>query len=151
MNRVKLALYLILALLVVLLAGYLWGGAGRSALQARLDDTELRLDLSEGRADLLAARVAGSRTGRACASSLFEVNFGRASQHLQAAKSPLQDAEKRLTDGNRNDEAGRVREVAARVTQAQDQAGRVDQSANTRLAEAIALLEQVIAGGKPQD
>jgi hypothetical protein len=98
----------------------------------QFDDAQLRLDLTQARANLLAARV-----------DLFEVNFGRASQELQAAKAPLQDAEQRLAALGRNDEAGRVRDVAARVVQASDQTSRLDQSANTRLAAALVLLDQV--------
>jgi hypothetical protein len=36
-----------------------------------------------------------------------------------------------------------VRDVAARVVQASDQTSRLDQSANTRLAAALVLLDQV--------
>ncbi len=137
MNYVRIALYVLVAVLVALLAGFLWGRAGLSAVQAQLDDTKVRLDLAEGRADLLAARV-----------DLFEVNFGRASQRLEAAKTVLTDAASRLGTGGRQDTATRVNAVLTRVQQAQQQVGRLDQSANTRLAEAIALLDQAPAPGK---
>ena len=132
MKYVRIGLYVVVGLLVALLAGFLWGRAGRSAVQMQFDDAQLRLDLTQARANLLAARV-----------DLFEVNFGRASQELQAAKAPLQDAEQRLAALGRNDEAGRVRDVAARVVQASDQTSRLDQSAHTRLAAALVLLDQV--------
>ncbi len=134
MNYVRIVLFVVVGLLVALLAGFLWGRSGRSAAEARLVDAEVRLDLAQARGGLLAARV-----------DLFEVNFGRASQHLQSAKGQLQDAEKRLTDAGQASEATRVKDVNARVVQAQDQAARLDQSANTRIAEAIGILEQVIA------
>ena len=137
MNYVKIALYILIGVLVALLAGFLWGRAGRSALQAQLDDAHLRFDLAEGRADLLAARV-----------DLFEVNFGRASQRLEAAKPLLRDAASRLAGAERQDTAARVNVVMSRVEQAQQQVGRLDQSANTRLGEAILLLEQATAAGK---
>lgn len=130
MNAVKIGLYAVVAVLVALLAGFLWGRAGKSSLETQLADTQVQLDLAEARGWLVAARV-----------DLFEVNFGRASQHLQAAKPRLQDAAVRLTDAKRSDDATRVKDVAARVNQAQDQAGRLDQSANTTLAAAIAALE----------
>jgi hypothetical protein len=135
MNYVRIALYIIIAILVALLAGFLWGRAGLSAVQAQLDDTRLRLDLAEGRADLLAARV-----------DLFEVNFGRASQRLEAAKPLLRDAATRLGAARRDDAATRVNAVLTRLERAQQQVGRLDQSANTGLGEAIALLEQAPAG-----
>ncbi len=131
MNYVRIGLYVLTAVLVALLAGYLWGRAGRSAVQSQLDETRLQLDLADARADLLGARV-----------DLFEVNFGRASQRLEAAKAPLHDAANRLGTASRADAASRVNAVIARIEQAQQQVGRLDQSANTGLGEAIALLEQ---------
>jgi hypothetical protein len=137
MTKFRLALYVVIALLVALLAGFLWGRAGQSGLQAQLDDTGLRLDLAEGRGNLLAARI-----------DLFEVNFGRASQRLEAAKTVLRDAASRLSRTSRQDAATRINDVLARVQQAQQQVGRLDQSANTRLGDAVALLDQQIAANK---
>jgi len=137
MRYLKIALYILIAVLVALLAGFLWGRAGLSAIQAQLDDTRVRLDLAEGRADLLAARV-----------DLFEVNFGRASQRLEAAKPVLRDAVTRLNGAGRDDAASRVNAVLTRLDRAQQQVGRLDQSANTGLGEAIALLEQAPAPSK---
>src|SRR5512133_3964899 len=123
MNYVRIALFLMAAVLIALLAGFLWGRAGLSAAQSQADDGRLRLDLAESRADLLAARV-----------DLFEVNFGRASQRLEAAKTRLRDAAGRLGAAQRQDATARVNAVVTRVEQAQQQVGRLDQSANTRLA-----------------
>ncbi len=134
MTRIRLALYVVIGLLVAVLAGFIWGHAGQPALQAQLDDTRLRLDLTDGRSNLLAARI-----------DLFEVNFGRASQRLEAAKTPLRDAAGRLGQAKRQDAANRVNDVLTRVQQAQQQVGRLDQSANTRLGDAVALLEQIAA------
>jgi len=132
MNYVRIGLFILIGLLVALLAGFLWGRAGLSTARTDLNDARFRLQLSQSRADLLAARV-----------DLFEDNFGRASQHLQAARGHLQDAENELNGQGRSDEAARVKGIVSRVAQAQDQVGRLDQSANTRLAEAVSLLEQV--------
>ncbi len=131
MNYLRIGLYVLAAVLVALLAGFLWGRAGQSSLAAQLQDALLREDLAAGRADLLAARI-----------DLFEVNFGRASQRLEAAKPRLRDAVNRLTTADRAASASRVKDVIARIEQAQQQVGRLDQSANTRLGEAIALLDQ---------
>ncbi len=132
MNYVKLSLWVLVAVLVALLAGFVWGRAGKSAAESRMRDAELQSVLADARAQMLAARV-----------DIFEVNFGRAGQHLQGARHSLQEAAQRLTDAGRGDEATRVKDVAARAAQAQDQAGRLDQSANTGLAAAIALLDRV--------
>jgi hypothetical protein len=137
MKYFKIGLYILIAILVALLAGFLWGRAGRSDVQAQLDDSRVRLDLAEGRADLLAARI-----------DVFEVNFGRASQRLETAKPLLRDAASRLSAAQRQDAASRVNAVVTRVEQAQQQIGRLDQTANTRLGEAIALLEQAAPQAK---
>ncbi len=137
MNYVRIGLFILIAILVALLAGFLWGRSGLSEARSQLDEARLRLDMAEGRADLLAARV-----------DLFEVNFGRASQRLEAAKPLLKDAAARLTAAQRGDAATRVNAVLTRLERAQQQVGRLDQSANTGLGEAIALLEQAPAGGK---
>lgn len=138
MSNLKIVLYALIAVLVALLAGFLWGRAGRGAVQERLNGTELRLELSDARSQLLAARI-----------DVFEVNFGRAAQHLQAAKSALQDAEKRLTAVDRSEEASRVKDLGSRVAKAQEQVGRLDQSANTSIATALGLLEQ-LTGSLPE-
>jgi hypothetical protein len=137
MNYVRIGLFVLIGLLVALLAGFLWGRAGLSTSRTDLNDTRLRLHLSQSRSDLLAARV-----------DLFEVNFGRASQHLQTARGHLQDAENELNGQGRSDEAARAKAIASRVAQAQDQVGRLDQSANTRIGEAVTLLEQIATSGK---
>src|SRR5512135_38654 len=134
MNYAKMALLVVVAVLVALLAGFLWGRAGKSAAESRLRDTELQATLVDARAQMLAARV-----------DIFEVNFGRAGQHLQAARQALQAAANRLNEAGRADEANRVNDVAARAAQAQEQAGRLDQSANTGLSAALVLLDQVTA------
>jgi hypothetical protein len=132
MNYAKLSLWVVVAVLVALLAGFLWGRSGKSSAESRLRDAELQATLADARAQLLAARV-----------DIFEVNFGRAGQHLQGARHSLQEAAQRLSDAGRTDEASRVKDVGARAAQAQEQAGRLDQSANTGLSQAIALLDQV--------
>ncbi len=126
--NIKIGLYVVIAILVALLAGFLWGRAGLTAARSSLSDAELQRDLATARADLLAARV-----------DLFEVNFGRASQHLQAAKASLAGAATRIDDRR----AAQIKDVTARVDRAQDLVARLDQSANTRLGEAVALVEQV--------
>src|SRR5512142_2894627 len=114
MNYVKLSLWVAVAVLVALLAGVLWGRAGKSVAESRLRDAELQATLTGERAEMLAARM-----------DIFEVNFGRAGQHLQAAQQSLQEAAKRLAEVGRADEGTRVKDVAARAAQAQDQAGRL--------------------------
>ncbi len=132
MKYFQIVLYVVVAVLIALLVGYLWGRSGRSEAERRLADAQVHLDLAQARGGLLAARV-----------DLFEVNFGRASQQLQAARTRLQDAEKRLGEAGRSADVSKVKDVNARVARAQEQAGRLDQSANTGIGEAVGILEQI--------
>lgn len=127
MQRVpRLALIALVAVLVVLGFGYVWGASGRGALQSALDDTRQLLDLSEARGHVLDARV-----------SLYNMNFGDASRKLEEAKVPLRRMRQRFVDDG-NDSA--VRSLAAaleHVDEAQRLAGRLDQAANSKAGEAL--------------
>ena len=127
MQRVpRLALIALVAVLVVLGFGYVWGASGRGALQSALDDTRQLLDLSEARGHVLDARV-----------SLYNMNFGDASRKLDEAKVPLRRMRQRFVDDG-NDSA--VRSLAAaleHVDEAQRLAGRLDQAANSKAGEAL--------------
>ena len=57
MNRVKIGAGIAVALLVALLAAWLWGSSGKGDLQRALDLAELRNDLLAARGALLSARV----------------------------------------------------------------------------------------------
>ncbi len=134
-TTVKLTLWGLVAVLVALLAGFLWGASGRSTLATRLDASQVGLRLAQARADLTQARV-----------DVFEVNFGQASRHLETAKERLRDAigllEKRSADA---ETLKRANEAVARLTEAQRLAGKLDQSANQRAADAGRLIDQVAA------
>ena len=140
MNYLRISLYILIGILVALLAGFLWGRAGRSALQVQAGIQELAMDVAEARASLLAARV-----------DLFEVNFGEASRELAAARSWLQQGATRASAIGQDDNAARLKNVAARLDQTQQQIARLDQSANTTLAEAIRLLVQVAPAGRLEE
>ena len=81
---------------------------------------------------MLAARV-----------DLFEVNFGEASRSLENAKADLMTAAEAFDGLRLTNEAAAARDVASRVDDARQLAARLDQTANTRLAEAIRLLPKM--------
>jgi hypothetical protein len=135
MTKTKLALYSLLAVLLAVLGGWIWGHSGRAALQGSLDVAELRLDLARTRAGLLEARI-----------DVFEMNFGNASRACEVARSPLEDAISRLKASGRDTLARRAGDSLAALGQAQQLAGRVDQSANANLAGAVKALDEVVAG-----
>jgi hypothetical protein len=132
----KVTLKAILAMLVALafavLGGWLWGVAGQARTEEALARAGAGLHLANARGNMLAARV-----------SLFEVNFGEASRSLESAKADLITAAEAFDRMRRKEEAAAAREVAARVDDAKQLAGRLDQSANTRLAEALRLLPKM--------
>jgi hypothetical protein len=129
----KITLKAVLALLVALalagLGGWIWGAAGRWRAEEALAKAGVGLHLANARGHMLAARV-----------SLFEVNFGDASRSLENARADLLTAAEAFDRFRLKDRAAAAREVVARIDDAQQLAGRLDQSANTRLAEAVRLL-----------
>jgi hypothetical protein len=125
----KAILIMLVALALAVLGGWIWGAAGTSRAEAALARGGVGLHLSQARANMLAARV-----------SLFEVNFGDASRSLESAKADLLTAAEAFDRLRLTEQAAAAREVAARVEDAKQMAGRLDQTANTRLAEALRLL-----------
>jgi hypothetical protein len=138
MAKAKLILYVALAILVALGAGWVWGASGRFSVAERARDAEQRFDLVEARAKILDARVA-----------LFDVNFGDASRSLEQAKQPLERARERFRERGQRDLAAKVDDVLTRAEAARRQAAQLDQSANARAAEAVTVLDTIISGSLP--
>jgi hypothetical protein len=135
MTKTRLFLSSLLVVLFAVLGGWTWGHSGRSALQASLDAAELRLDLAQARAGLLDAGV-----------DVFEMNFGNASRACEAARGPLKDAISRLKAAGRDALARRAGGSLPALREAQQLAGRVDQSANANAAGALKALDEAVAG-----
>ena len=72
------------ALLLAVLAGWLWGASANADLERALRASELRDDLREAHVSLLGARL-----------ELDERHFSSASQHLESARDLLRRAEAR--------------------------------------------------------
>jgi hypothetical protein len=128
----KAVAVMLVALALAVLGGWIWGAAGQSRTEAALARAGVGLHLANARSNMLAARV-----------SLFEVNFGDASRSLGGARADLLTAADALDRLRLKAEAGAAREVVSRIDDAQQLAGRLDQTANTRLAEAIPLLPKM--------
>ena len=134
----KIVGWVALGFILALAGGYVWGASGRLELQSRLHDSDLRVQVSDARARLLAARV-----------DLYSLNFGAATQNLEAAKIPLQAVVKRYeSDGD----AARVtdgQQALAAAEKARRLAAQLDQSAQGATADALAALERATrAAGK---
>jgi hypothetical protein len=120
-----------LGFVLALAAGWVWGASGRSDLQSRLDATELRFQVSDARGRLLAARV-----------DLYSLNFGAATQDLEAAKIPLEAV---IHHYEREGERARVtdaQQALAAVEKARRLAAQLDQSAQGAAAGALTALER---------
>lgn len=120
-----------LGFVLALAAGWVWGASGRLELQSRLNDADLRVQISDARGRLLAARV-----------DLYSLNFGAATQNLEAAKIPLEAVIHRY---ERDGETARVAEAqgALRVVEdARRLSAQLDQSAQGAVAGAVAALER---------
>jgi len=140
MNRtVKLGLGIVVALAVALSAAWLWGSSGKRDLQRALDAAELRNDLLDARGAALSGRV-----------DLYIVNFGDASRDFEAARTALRRAESRLKTLGRDEDVKRVGVALGRIDEAQQLAGKLDQTANTRAAEALKPVDEILAAVTPR-
>ena len=134
MKTGQLALSIAAALLIALLAGYLWGASGRRATQQALRVSTLRADLLDVRASILGARV-----------DLYNVNFGNASRDLQDAIDHLPSIAQRLKDGGTPDNQKWAEDAASQAVQAHRLAGQLDAGANAHAAAAAIALDRILS------
>jgi len=125
-SRAKLFLWMVLALLVCVLLGYVWGRSGRGELQSTVDEVKQQLDLAEARGEILDGRV-----------SLYNNNFGDASRHFETAKAPLQRVKQRYQDDSRRDAAASIDTATTLIEEAQKMAGKLDPAANNKAGQAL--------------
>lgn len=134
MNRTRIAIAAVVALIVAFGVGYAMGGSGRFQLQTALDDVRSRLDVAEARGQVLDGRV-----------SLYNVNFGDASRHFEEAKAPLRRVRERYQTVGKNAAAGSIGAALAHVEEAQRLAGKLDQSANAKANEALEAIRVAVS------
>jgi hypothetical protein len=128
--RVKLVLWGLLAVVVLLGAGWLWGASGRWQAETMATAAEQQLRLSEARAALLASRV-----------DVFEINFGQASRHLEAARKALAAAQEHAGRDATDAHVMAIQRALTLTTEAQQLAVSVNADANSRAADAIRALD----------
>ena len=126
MSGPRLILSALVAALVALGLGYVWGASGRFSIQNTLDQARLQLDLAEARGAILESRV-----------SLYNVNFGDAGRHLEDAKAALRRARERYQQVGNNAAAGNIAAALAHIEEGQRLAGKLDQAANTKANDAL--------------
>jgi hypothetical protein len=126
MSRNRMILIGAGAVVLIFAIGYIWGASGRFTAENALGDVRLQLDLAEARGHLLDGRVA-----------LYNVNFGEASRQFEDAKAPLRHARDRFQQTGRNAAAGHLTTALGQIDEAQKLAAKLDQSANSKAAEAL--------------
>jgi hypothetical protein len=137
-KQAKLALGVLVAVVVALAAGWLWGASGKSDLQTRARNAELRLHVTEAHGHVLEARV-----------HLYDLNFGDASRHLEQAKLPLQRARQGLEDRRQREVAKVADEALMHIEDSQKLAGQLDQGANHRAGQAASAIRQMLGEVPP--
>jgi hypothetical protein len=133
MNKAKLVLGVVVAVLVAGLGGWFWGISGTRVVDRALQASELRSDLLEARSSVLTARL-----------DVYSVNFGESSRHLEDARTQLRRAEARLKSLGRQDDLTRLAPAFTGIDEAQRLAGQMDQTANARAAEAARIIDDVL-------
>ncbi len=118
-----------LAFAVVLGAGWVWGASGKSSIDSERRELELRLDLSEARADALDARV-----------SVSQQNFGDARRHLDDAQRVVLSAQTRWREVQQAERAGRLEVVLAHLRDASRLAAAFDAGAQNAIDQAVQAL-----------
>jgi hypothetical protein len=138
MNKtLRLILAGVLALLLALFAGWLWGRSGRAELEAALAAERLRMELIEARALVSEARV-----------EIYGANFGNASQRMESAKPHLRAARERFNELRQNEPAGMVSTALEQLEEAQRFANKFDQTANARAADAVRSIDAALASAR---
>jgi len=132
MTKARLALAGLVAVLVVLFAGYLWGASGRSAAEDRAGALEVRLRVAEAQRALAVARV-----------DLFELNFGQASRRLEEARRAVERLAALVDREGPSEAEVPVREAADHARQAQQLLAQMDQAAGSRASDALKALDRV--------
>ena len=121
------------AVLVALLAAFLWGASGKSGLEDALEQFTLRGDLLEARGAVQTARIA-----------LYNTNFGDASRSLEEARVAIERGVQRLRTLGRDTDAQQLEAAIVPVRDAQQLAGKLDLGANSRAADAEKTIDRVL-------
>ena len=134
MTKLRLALAGLVAVLVVLFAGYLWGISGRGALEDRAGVLEARLRAAEAQRALAVARI-----------DLFELNYGQASRRLEEARRAVERLAALVKREGPREALDPVQEAAGHTREAQQLLAQMDQAAGSRAASALQALDRALA------
>jgi hypothetical protein len=129
----RVVLGAVVAVLVALLVGWIWGASGKSGLEHAVEAANIRLALLESRGGVLGARV-----------DLYNNNFGEASRHLGEARELVQRANAQLQAAGRAADVKLLDPVSASIDEAQRLAGKLDQGAQARAGDAVKAIDAAL-------
>lgn len=121
------------ALIITAIVAWWSGASGKRKVSRLLEASAQRLRWVEARSRLLEARV-----------DLYAVNFGDAARHLDESKTILRSASPPLTHRRSADDVKQLQLAVTAIDEAQRLALNMDQGANTRVAEAAAIIGSLI-------
>ena len=119
----------IVAVLVSLGIGWMWGASGKSAIDQERRALEQRADVQFARAEGLAGRV-----------SLFMNNFGDASTHFEQARMALEHLQLTLREVGQAERAGRIEIALSSLKDAVRLSNQLDASAQNAATAALQAL-----------
>ena len=126
---IRSVLWVIIAALIALGGGWLWGATGKAVVLSERRVLADRAELAEVRALVLAGRV-----------KLFELNYGDAAAQFAEALRAVSPIQTRLRETGQAERAGRVEILLAQLRDAERLARALDPAAHQAAAQAIEAL-----------
>jgi len=123
---------IVLAVLVAVAAGWVWGASGKSSVDQERRRFEERAAYETARAEMLDGRV-----------SLFLNNFGDASKHFETARMALEALQGQLREVGQAERAGRVEIVLSNLKDAVRLSALLDAGAQNAATAALQALSAV--------
>lgn len=123
---------ILLAILVAVSVGWVWGASGKSAVDQERRRLEQRANYDQARAEILGARV-----------SLFLNNFGDAGKQFEAARLALEALQTKLREVGQAERAGRVEIVLSHLKDAQRLSAQLDAGAQNAADAAFQALKGI--------
>ena len=131
-------LWTVVAVIVAVGVGWVWGASDRSSVQLAGQASEDRADLAEARERTLDARL-----------EIIALNFGEAATSLDAAEKTVERLQLRWRHAGEIDRAGQLEIVLSQVKEARRLADAADRTAEDATVQPAALLQTLANATSP--
>ena len=131
-------LWTVVAVIVAVGVGWVWGASDRSSVQLAGQASEDRADLAEARERTLDARL-----------EIIALNFGEAATSLDAAEKTVERLQLRWRHAGEIDRAGQLEIVLSQVKEARRLADAADRTAEDATVQSAALLQTLANATSP--